>query len=245
MIFGFGAIAMAAQASVLMVPAVANDGAASPLARNEVLLEVASIGVAHNRADKVTVQVPLSATAATAGEARRLVAAQADHLSAVARAAGVAAEDIRLEREQRAGFVGNEAYSLEALRRPEKLTATASLELRIRDPNRFSAIREALEGAGAQNVPDTDFALSDDRIAREQAKADALQKGRGEAEAYAHSLGMHVVRIVRVSERVAPELSSPEMMRDMMKMMSGASSSDQDVETMASVAMDFVLAPDR
>jgi hypothetical protein len=238
-------IAVVAAAALCAAPAGAADNPSAPLAPDEVLLELASTGVAHNHADTITVDVSVSATAATPAEARHQVAAQVDRLLVAARASGVAAEDIKVENSQRYGFAGNEAYTAEEPPVPPKPTATLVIELRLHDVGGFPALRDALEAAGAAHVPEPDFSLSDDRVAREEAKADALRKARGEAEAYAHSLGLRVVRVVRVSEREAPQFSSPAGMRDMMKMLNGGGNADGDVETMVNVAMDFVLGPAR
>jgi uncharacterized protein YggE len=237
--------------TAIIVIAAAGVGSAAPaqvpiapLAPNEVLLEVVSTGVAHNRADKITAHVTVSASAATAAEARRQVAAQVDRLSAAARAQGATADDIRIDRPQRVGFIGNEAYDVpDVAPRPEKSTSTVVIGIRLPNPNRFEAMREALEAAGAATVADPEFALSDDRAALEQAKADALGKGRAEAEAYARSLGMRVVRLARVSERATSEVLSAQVMQEMMNRLTGGVSADSDVETKASVGMDFVLGP--
>jgi uncharacterized protein YggE len=234
--------AIIAIAAMAAAPAIATDVPVTPLAPDEVLLELASTGLSHNQADKVTAQVTVSASASTSAEARRLVASQVERFRAAARAAGVAADDIKVEHPQRFGFVGNAAYDLpEELPQPQKATASAVIEIRLREPSRFGAVRDALEAAGATNVAGPAYDLSDDRTAREQAKADALAKGRAEAEAYARSLGMRVVRLVRVSERPTTEALSAEMMQNMMKQLSGGSDAGPDVETTVSVTMDFAL----
>ena len=151
-----------------------------------------------------------------------------------------------MEHPQRFGFIGNEAYGTpEELPQPQKVTAGAVIDIRLREPSRFATIRDALEAAGAANVSGPAFDLSDDRAAREHAKADALTKGRVEADAYARSLGLRVVRLVRVSERPTTDVLSAEVMQNMMKQMRGGSDSGPDVETTVGLAMDFALGPVR
>ena len=246
MICKFAHCVVVAAAIAAAAPAAAAELATAPLAPNEVLLEIVSTGEAHNRADKVTIQALVSARAATPVEARRQLDARVDRVQAAALNAGAGAADITVEHPQRLGFMGNEALAATVeLPQAQALPETAQIEIRIRDPNRYAALRDALEAAGAATVTRPTFALSNVGPAREQAKGDALLKGRAEAEAYARSLGMRVVRIARVSEHVAGDMTSPEMVENMMKSLNGGESSDGDVKTMVNVEMDFVLGPAR
>jgi uncharacterized protein YggE len=231
-------------AGVLLIALPCHAQDARNLAPNETLLEVRPTGVAHNIGDSIIVTIPLSATAATRAEARRQLMALFNHLSATARAAGVQSQDATLQWPRRLGFIGNESLAAAEGPRPRQLMS-ASLVINVRDPARLESLRDALESAGA-DVGEPVYSLSDEAAAREAANADALRKGRKEAEAYAQALGMRVVRLLRVRDHPESNVYDVETMQNMMRMMTGnGTARSGDVETDVRLSMEFALAPAR
>ena len=128
----------------------------------------------------------------------------------------------------------------------ERKVARATMVVRLRDPSRAAALFEALgsvQGASALTPPE--YRLTDDRAARRAARADAIASARADAEAYASALGMRVVRIVRVSERLGIDLLGlgvsewPQLQEIGMRFMIR----DAEVQTFVAVGVDFALAP--
>jgi hypothetical protein len=221
----------------------------APLSADEVLLELEVTGMARTPGDVARILIPVSRTGATAAEARSALDAETGRILAAAGRAGVAAGDIRVNPAQdlRAGFVGN-GFADEALMgvdapgaRAPQHTATASVEIRLRDPEAFRRVRDAVETAEA-SVPQPVFTLSDNAAALREARADALRKARAEADDYARALGMRVGRLVRVTAAGGPE---HEAYFELMVMMGRDAREARTVETRVNVSAAFALVPNR
>jgi uncharacterized protein YggE len=243
-------LAAAFAASLAAAPASGEGGSAPVLNPGELLLEIAADGVSHVVADKVTVAVTLNSTGATAAEARAANAALTAHIVAAARSAGVNGADVRIvERRSGAlGFMGNEAIEslIQSQSSDPPKVESSTVVIRLRDPKRFAALRDALEAAGADHVPDPLYELDDNVAARRSAKADALRRARDEADVYARNLGMSVGRILRVSERPGPNYEDAEGLQLLVRRTMGASEGPaNDIETRITLAVDFALVARR
>lgn len=247
---------LAGQAAVAQSPV-----AVAPLASGEVLLEVNALGVARTRADVVTLTASVNSTGATEAAARAETDARLARLAAVARSMGVSAQGIRAmavpmvyappappppPAPPRPIAVAPPAPpSAIGAARSLRRSAYGNMEVRLSDPGRVDALRRALEVAGADNVSPPVYALSDERAARRAARADALATARADAEAYAASLGLRVLRMVRVTERVGLDVLSmlggnrnlPGRLR------ARGEGAGSEVETPVMVGVDFVLGP--
>jgi uncharacterized protein YggE len=231
-----------------------------PLATGEVLLEVNALGTVTSRADTVTITVGATAEAADAASARRLVQGQLDRLTAIALAHGVVASDI-LKRATGAELmefdVANALPSPPSIRPARgstrspvptdenRATASGSLEIRLRDLGRLDELRDALTAAGASNLREVAYSLANEQGARDAARRQAIANARAEAEATAAELGMRVLRIVRVTDRVGIDLIGTMMSEEsrMRRMVTGMAGSDENVTTTVPVGIDFALAP--
>lgn len=244
-------LVIAAALALSPLSVVASQGVVTiSLAPGEVLLELDATGISEDPADVITLYQPVVSRAATASEARRANTTLEQRLMAAVRAAGVAAGDVTIERpdENAFGFVGNEAVEMaEAAGMPEQPRLERSvLKIRVPSASRLEAIRSALEAAGAGDVPEPRYSLRDGTAARRAARAQAVAKARADADAYASTLGMRVARVVRVSERVAADAASMEMMQMMFRRMSGMGNvRPGSVETTVRVSVDFALVPAR
>ncbi len=79
-------------------------------------------------------------------------------------------------------------------------TATNQLTIRFRDIRNSGKILDALVSQGANQINGPSLTIDKPEAALDEARANAIAAGRGRAELYARSLGLHVARIVAVSE---------------------------------------------
>jgi uncharacterized protein YggE len=123
--------------------------------------------------------------------------------------------------------------------------AHAEVEIKVRGLDRLPQVRRAIEAAGVADLPDPTYALADDRAAQAEARAQAIAQARANADAYASALGMRVLRVVRVTERVGMDLIGTMVSAGprMRQMMSGMEGRTQDISTTVALGMDFALAP--
>lgn len=244
---GLGAAALALFATSAPLAAEGDRPGLNP---REVLLEVEAVGTSHAKADVALVRVPVFSRAETAAKARAANATLIERISAAARSAGVAPDDIGTADfpGSRLGFVGNEAVAaaLQGAESPQPHVAQEMLEIRLRDPAIFDRLRTALEGAGAVNVLDPGYRLSDELPLYRAAKAEALAQAQAEADSYARSLGMSVGRILRVSEHADSNPWNLEAMQEMYRTMTGSDlASAENIEIRVTLSVDFALIPKR
>lgn len=238
-------LAAAALALACSGQACAQVSPPAALAPGETLLEVNAVGTVKSRPDLARLFVVVKSTADSPAKARSANAALIDRVTAAARSAGVTAEDVRPStRAWPMGFVGNEAanMALPASMRPPGKTEASTLEIALRGFTRIEAVRSAVERAGAEQVTGPAYELVNDSAARRAAKLEAIGRARTEADDYAQALGMQVVRILRVSERVTA-YADPEEMQTLYAAMGVGGGSADEIETVARVAVDFALAP--
>ncbi|HVQ07374.1 MAG TPA: SIMPL domain-containing protein [Allosphingosinicella sp.] len=234
--------------------------ATQPLAPGEVLLELNASGSVTTRADIAVMTIRATAEGNTNAEARQAVAAEVARLTAVARQAGVAPADIR---------VGDSMIgpSFDMLETPPPLfdvaeanasagegpmtgpppraaSAHALIAIRGRDVARLAPMLRALEEAHALVDSMPAYSLNDTDTPRREARNRALARARADAEAYAAALGMRVVRVVRVTERLGFDFVSMMMNeRAMRRQLEGSENRGPDIETSVTIGVDFALAP--
>lgn len=238
-----GLIAAAVLALACSTPASAQSAPPPALGPGEILLEVDTVGTFKSPPDRARIYVVVKSKGESAAKARAANAALIQRVRAAAQSAGVAPGDVRPStRGWRLGFIGNEAFdaSLPAAMRVAGETETSTLEIHLKDASRVEAVRAAVEQAGADQVTGPVYDLAEDSAAHRAAKQDAVSRARLEADDYARALGMRVVRILRVSERVAP--SNPEDMDMMYVAMGLGGASADEIETRIRIAIDFALA---
>jgi uncharacterized protein YggE len=245
-----------------------------PLAAGEVLLETSNLGMVSTRADFATMTVTISAGGVTEAAARAATEAKIREARAALRALGVAGDAVTVHPittspTPPAGFEGADmnmamavenaamamdeamtenstVVAMEEMPQPPEASGQARMEILIRNVDRVAAVQQVLGGHGiyAFGGPPV-YALADAAAPRRQARAQALQKARADAEAYAASLNMRVARILRVTERTGLETlallaSEPSMM---MRTFGGGGVNGPDIQTRVVVGVDFALAP--
>lgn len=143
-----------------------------------------------------------SAAAAMAANARQMAATHA-----ALRAAGVVDRDVRTA-----------AVSLQPQYRygenvPPVITgyqASGTLAVRFRDIARAGVILDAMVAAGTNQINGPTLSVDDAEAARDEARTAAIATARARAEVYARAAGLHVARILVISEG-GSEAPSPPM----------------------------------
>ena len=245
-----------------------------PLTANEMLLELAASSTEYQAADVATLKVRVSGRGATEAAARAERDAVVQRITNAARAAGVAAADLEVGETGVYDFdvfdVEEPPPPEEELPAPASTSAPSSttpppplvrvqiepprqqpragttMTITLRNINRLESLRAAVTAAGGEVIGKPDLRLSDDVAARRAARAKAYARGRADADAFAATMNMRVVRIARVTERAGFDFMSlmvgdmaggPARIRTMHDPRSGL------VPTVVFLGMDFVLAP--
>jgi uncharacterized protein YggE len=142
-----------------------------------------------------------SATAALQDSANKM-----SQVLAALKRAGVADRDV-----QTSNVSLNPEYRYPENQSPQLVgyTASNSLTVRFRDIGNSGKILDALVREGANQINGPTLVVDKPEAALDEARAKAVASGRARAELYARSLGMHVARVVFVSESENSPASPP------------------------------------
>ena len=153
--------------------------------------------------------------ALTASEALRENSAQMDRVIAALKQAGIADRDIQTssinlnpqysdpvrEAAARAREAGQPFYPpSDQARRIIGYEARNTVQVRVRNLANMGKVIDALVSVGANEVHGPNFTLDEQQAALDEARAQAVAKGRERAELYARAAGMRVARILSISE---------------------------------------------
>ncbi len=160
-------------------------------------LDVSASGEVTRVPDLAIISAGVVTKAATAGSALQQAATRMQRVRSALKAAGVEDRDIQtsnisLNPEYR--YVNNE---------PPQLTgysASNTVTVRFRDIANAGKILDALVKEGANQLNGPTLTIDKPEAALDEARAQAIAKGRARAELYARSMGLRVVRIVAVTE---------------------------------------------
>jgi uncharacterized protein YggE len=240
-----GSESWAASQDRISAPKAAATVPVTPLGPNEVLLELEVTGVSHLAGELATISVPVTRTGSTPAAARAALAAEAERIAAAARNAGIAPADIRVSprEDPRLAFMGLDPDVLMASEgaatQPRRHSATALVQITLREPGRYESLRDSIETVQTA-VPAPVYSLRDpDRGVRE-ARTDAIRKARAEAEDYAAKVGMRVGRLIRIGVH---DVSEQWVMVEMMRRLSPDGGAPTSVDTKVSLSFDFALVP--
>lgn len=148
-----------------------------------------------------------TADAALAENARRMTAV----LAAVKRA-GIPDRDVQTAQ------LSINPQTVYAENEPPRVTgyqATNTVTVKVRNMGNVGKTVDALVAQGGNQLNGISFGLNDPDTALDRARADALKKARARAEVYAQAAGMHVKRIVAISEGGGVEPPRPMPMMAM------------------------------
>lgn len=188
-------IAIAAALLAAAMPAVAQVTEVRPISGTR--LDVVARGDITRVPDTVFIDVGVSTDAPTAIEAIRLNGEKMDRLRAALISAGIAPGDL-----QTVSVNLNANYRHRPDQDPVFLGYGADhrLNVRFRDAARAGRILDTLATAGATEIGNLNFEVSDQAAALDEARASAVDVARARADLYARSLGMRVARVLAVSE---------------------------------------------
>lgn len=198
-------------ALVLAAPALAADPA--PVAGTRLTLSVSAS--VSRPPDLATIGAGVVTQALHAADAMRDNAGRMTATIAALKKAGIAERDI-----QTSAITLAPQYRY-GDNQPPVLTgyqATNRVSVRLRDLSRVGPVLDALVAAGANQIDGPDFSLDHPDAALDEARAQAVATARARAELYARAAGLHVGRIVSLSEaETAPPIVRPMAMMAMRK----------------------------
>jgi len=148
--------------------------------------------------DVAVISAGVIAKSATASGALQDSADRMSRVLAALKRAGVAERDI-----QTSNVSLNPEYRYPQNAEPQLVGYTASntLSVRFRDVRSSGKILDALVGVGANQINGPNLVVDNPQAALDEARAQAVAKGRARADLYARSLGMRVTRVVSVAEQ--------------------------------------------
>ena len=205
------------------------------------VLTVAAEARIDRAPDVAEISAGVVTVAPTAAAALRGNADAMARVAAAVRSARVADRDI-----QTVGLSLQPQYDYQDRQAP-RLTgyqAQNTVSVRLRDIARAGLVVDALVAAGANQIGGPTFRIADEDAVLDQARAAAVARARARAELYARATGLHVARIIRVSEGA---VEAPQPPRPMMRMMSVAATSAPtpvspgEVGLTATVTIEFEL----
>jgi uncharacterized protein len=160
-------------------------------------LDVTATGEVTRVPDVAVISAGVVTKSTTAGAALQQAANRMQRVRAALKAAGVEDRDI-----QTSNISLNPEYRYPANQAPQLTGYTASNQVTVRFRNIANAgkILDALVAEGANQINGPTLTIDKPEAALDEARAQAVAKGRARAELYARSMGLRVARIVAVSE---------------------------------------------
>jgi hypothetical protein len=120
-------------------------------------------------------------------------------------------------------------------------SASNNLTIRFRDIRTSGAILDALVTAGANRINGPNLVVDKPEAALDEARAQAVAKGRARAELYARSLGMRVARLVSVAEQGGGGIIQPMAAQAMVVTGSRVGTSVQSGEQKLQVTLSMIF----
>ena len=157
--------------------------------------------------DLVTVSAGVTTQARTAVEA---MAANATPMTAVIdriKQLGIAERDI-----QTTGITLGAMYDYNQQTQRQVFRgyqASNRVSVKLRQIDRTGEVLDALVAAGATDLGGPDWSIDDDTAARAQARRQAMETARAQALEYARAAGFSDIRLLEVSETIAPQPPMP------------------------------------
>jgi uncharacterized protein YggE len=177
-------------------------------------LDITATGEVTRVPDVAIISAGVVSRAATASAAMQDAANRMDRVLAALKRAGVESRDI-----QTSSVNLNPEYRYPENQSPQLVGYQASntVTVRFRDIRNSGKILDALVSEGANQINGPNLTIDKPEAALDEARAKAVAEGRARAELYARSLGLHVARVVAVSESggyaVPPPPPMPVMAR--------------------------------
>jgi uncharacterized protein YggE len=195
------------------LPALAQTAGPDP-AFSATTLSLAASGEVKTAPDMATITVGVDTTAPSAAQAMSGNALRMARVIAALKAAGLAARDLQTSNLSLSPQTVNEegrSPRITGYQASNQLTAT------VRDLSAIGPVADAVVAAGATNIGQISFGLSDPLGAQNAARVAAVKALQDKAALYAQASGYHVARLINLSEG-APEESAQLKFRPMAAM---------------------------
>ena len=187
-----------------LLPLLLVAGAAPAFAQGEppagTTLDVSAEGRVSRVPDVATIRAGVVAQAPTAAAALADQATRMARVLAALKKAGIAARDLATAQ------IGLQPQYRYTDGQPPVVTgyqATNSVAVRFREVARAGAILDALVAAGANQIDGPELSVDQPEAALDEARTQAVTRARARADLYARAAGLHVRRIVSISEGAA------------------------------------------
>ena len=203
------------------------------------LLSVSASADAKRVPDVATISTGVVTQAADANAAMRENANQMAKVMAAIKAAGVAERDI-----QTSGINLNPQYKYADNMPPTIVGYQASntVNVKVRELGKLGKVLDTLVAQGANQINGPTFGIDKPDPAYTEARIAAVKKAQAQAQTYADTLGMRVLRIVSINEGGS---SQPQPM-PVMRMMAAPAPMEKDTsvaagESSVSVSVEMVF----
>lgn len=235
-------LSMAILAGLVAVapPALAQDGRRG--GSTEATLQITARGSVETPADDVTATAAITGTGKTDAAAAASARAKLDTMTRSLAAIGVSAAAITEQPVSETDTMMTIADTMEASATDEEgKTARRVVQIRVGSAAKLREVGEVLMRQDAEQVGTPTLALTDDAAARQAAIVKAVAKARADAETYAATIGMRVLRITRVTNQ-SPKLVDIDE-ADFVKRMAtlGMAGTPSGVTTSATVTIEFAI----
>ena len=199
-------------------PAALSAQATTPqvtLGPTSAILSLSAEGESHRAPDVAMFSAGVVTQSATASDALRDNSAKMERVIAALKRAGIADRDIQTSAINLSPRYSNPERDAQILARqtgqpyipPEQTApriigyeARNTVSVRVRDLTKMGRVIDTLVSVGANEVNGPNFTLEEQEEALNEARAEAVAKGRARAEIYARAAGMRVGRILSISE---------------------------------------------
>ena len=192
-----------AAVSLLATPAAAEVEVTS----NGPIVELTINESVEAEPDIVTVSAGVTTQARTAVEAMRLNAQAMTSVIDRIKQLGIAERDI-----QTTGITLGAMYDYNQQTQRQVFRgyqASNRVSVKLRQIDRTGEVLDALVAAGATDLGGPDWSIDDDTAARAQARRQAMETARAQALEYARAAGFSDIRLLEVSETIAPQPPMP------------------------------------
>lgn len=240
--------ALAPIAVALAMPGAASAAEQAPIAASSTLLTLSAEGTSTRVPDLAVFNAGVTSQGVTASEAMAANAAAMNRVIATLKKAGIADKDIQTSSIQLNPVYGRPVTDAngQVIQEPRIVgyQATNMVTIRSRDIKGFGKVLDALVASGANQISGPSFQMSDPSVASDEARVSAMKTARARADLYARAAGLHVVRIVSISE--SGGYSPPQPMFAKVAMSADAAPtpiSAGEVEAQINVTVQFELAP--
>jgi len=178
-------------------PAAAQSAGQVTQAITGTRLDISATGEVTRVPDLAVISAGVVARATTAAAALQETADKMDRVITALKRAGVDDRDI-----QTSSVSLNPEYRYPENQSPQLTGYSASnqVTVRFRDIRNSGKILDALVAVGANQINGPNMTIEHPEAALDEARTRAVAQGRARAELYARALGMHVARVVSISE---------------------------------------------